>query len=362
MKPTPVLLILSWLLISSPSQSDNDIIVLGGASSSAPLVVERRSPLYPIEARQEGVEGWVYLHMTVGVDGSARDVRVTQSSIDEVFDKAAIDAINAWVFEPATDQGVPVEAPFEARISFTLQGHQGSVSEEFYRQAGRISEALDEGELEKAWTRIEQLERDRQRLLAEEAYLDYFKAVYFEKTGNPEEALKQLNMALQDAKHGVSTPIYRQMLKSAVRLNATMGDLGSALDRYEALQAVPGEFAQDEATTSLVAQIESLVEGDQVLEFEAVLEACANCAGSNYYEWEHRPVRSRFSVPEVPGTISEARLQCGSALHYFKLESGKTYVIPELSDHCYLRVRGTQAASFSFLALPDLEQPLAITP
>jgi len=362
MKLTPVLLAMSWLLVSTAAQSDDDIIVLGGVSSTAPVVVERKSPIYPVAARQEGVEGWVYLQMTVGVDGSPHGIQVTQSSIDEVFDKAAIDAMKAWVFEPATEQGEPVEAQFEVRHSFLLEGHQGTVSDRFYRQARGISAALDDGKLKKALKNIELLERDRIRLLAEEAYLDYFKAVYFEKTGDPEEALKQLNMALRDAKHGVSTSVYGQMLRSAVRLNATMGNLGSALERYAALQALPGDFAADDATTSLVAQIESLVEGNQVLEFEAVLKACENCVGGDYYDWEHRPVRNRFSVPEVPETVAETRLQCGNAFHYFQLEPGKTYVIPELSDDCYLRVKGTQAASFSFLALPDNDQPAVDTP
>jgi TonB family protein len=64
-------------------------------------------PEYPRLARKRGIEGKVVLQALVGLDGSAKEVKVTRG-IGEL-DQAAIEAVKKWKFRPAYSRGQPIE-------------------------------------------------------------------------------------------------------------------------------------------------------------------------------------------------------------------------------------------------------------
>lgn len=80
------------------------------------------APNYPPRAEREGIEGWVQVEFTVGVDGSVHDVQVVTSKPHGMFDAAAIRAVQRWEFKPAYANGHPVEQRFTQTISFKLDG------------------------------------------------------------------------------------------------------------------------------------------------------------------------------------------------------------------------------------------------
>jgi len=77
-------------------------------------------PAYPALARRHGYEGLVVLSVRVSRDGRPLSVSVKQSSGHSVLDEAALAAVRAWRFEPATLNGAPVEAEVEVPIRFKL--------------------------------------------------------------------------------------------------------------------------------------------------------------------------------------------------------------------------------------------------
>ena len=83
-------------------------------------VVTRHNPVYPREARDEGVEGWVIVAATVDSTGNAYDYRVIDSSPTGYFESAALKAFQKWTFRPAFQDGVPVAAESRVRINFNL--------------------------------------------------------------------------------------------------------------------------------------------------------------------------------------------------------------------------------------------------
>jgi len=64
---------------------------------------------YPERAREQGVEGRVYLRVTVGADGSLQNIE-TLMGIGHGADEEAINAARNTTFEPATVEGEPVRA------------------------------------------------------------------------------------------------------------------------------------------------------------------------------------------------------------------------------------------------------------
>lgn len=77
-------------------------------------------PAYPRQARLKGWEGTVVLAVTVGPDGRCRSLAVARSSGFALLDRAALEAVRQWRFEPARRNGLAVEAVAEVPVTFRL--------------------------------------------------------------------------------------------------------------------------------------------------------------------------------------------------------------------------------------------------
>ncbi len=86
-------------------------------------ILQRTQPDYPRDALRNGEQGVVNLQIVVGADGIVDDVRVVGRSGSRSLDRAAVDAIRDWDFQPATQGGMPVPATLELPIEFTLNGY-----------------------------------------------------------------------------------------------------------------------------------------------------------------------------------------------------------------------------------------------
>jgi protein TonB len=77
-------------------------------------------PAYPSGPRNLGIQGTTLLHVLVADDGLVADVVVKQSAGHPDLDRAAVDAVRRWRFEPARRGPDPVEMwvqlPFEFRL------------------------------------------------------------------------------------------------------------------------------------------------------------------------------------------------------------------------------------------------------
>ncbi len=74
---------------------------------------------YPIEALQKGIQGTVLIRALVGADGAVKDMLVLQS-VHALLDNAALDAVRASTWKPATQEGKPVAVWIVVPIEFRL--------------------------------------------------------------------------------------------------------------------------------------------------------------------------------------------------------------------------------------------------
>ena len=78
-------------------------------------------PRYPLAARRMGEQGTVLLLVQVGENGRVSAVEVSQSSGSGRLDRAALDAVANWRFEPARRGSIAVTAAVEVPIVFRLE-------------------------------------------------------------------------------------------------------------------------------------------------------------------------------------------------------------------------------------------------
>lgn len=76
-------------------------------------------PKYPPKLQREKIEGTVVLTFVLDERGRVQNPRV-ENSTDPAFEKAALDAVKQWMFEPAVKDGKPVRARLRQPISFSL--------------------------------------------------------------------------------------------------------------------------------------------------------------------------------------------------------------------------------------------------
>jgi TonB family protein len=79
------------------------------------------APQYPVRARERGTEGWVDIEFTVNTDGTTRDASVKAAEPAGVFDRAALDAVGRWRYEPRVVNGSVIDQRVEARLRFQLE-------------------------------------------------------------------------------------------------------------------------------------------------------------------------------------------------------------------------------------------------
>ena len=95
---------------------------LGGGGSDRDVVpLVRVEPQYPVSAKQKGIEGWVELMYTITKLGTVTDIIVTAANAGTIFNRAAIQAVSKWKYNPKIENGVAVERPrVRQRIRFQL--------------------------------------------------------------------------------------------------------------------------------------------------------------------------------------------------------------------------------------------------
>jgi periplasmic protein TonB len=92
----------------------------GGSGNSGVAVLSRVLPTYPPSARNQRIQGWVLVEITVSRTGAVSAAQVVDAQPKRLFDQAALDAIRRWKFKPAYRDGQSVEQRVRQRLHFRL--------------------------------------------------------------------------------------------------------------------------------------------------------------------------------------------------------------------------------------------------
>jgi TonB family protein len=94
-----------------------DLVRPGTPGVTPPRRVQGEAPVYPPAAQTARVSGSVLVTMIVDENGLPTNLRVIESA-GEILDRAVLEAVSRWHFEPARLAGVAVKHPHEYKVSF----------------------------------------------------------------------------------------------------------------------------------------------------------------------------------------------------------------------------------------------------
>jgi len=118
---TPGALHLPVQPMEMPDMMDAGEIFAAGDLDSPLTVLARMPPIYPLQAKRRGIEGWVRIQLIINENGGVEDVEVVASEPPGVFDQSVIRCVSGWRFRPGTVEGMAVKARAETTIRFKLE-------------------------------------------------------------------------------------------------------------------------------------------------------------------------------------------------------------------------------------------------
>jgi TonB family protein len=90
---------------------------IGGNVQQANLI-QKVQPVYPLQAKQDRVQGKVQFTVLIGKDGHVQNVDLISG--DPALADAAKEAVSQWVYKPTLLNGQPVEVVTQVDVNFTL--------------------------------------------------------------------------------------------------------------------------------------------------------------------------------------------------------------------------------------------------
>jgi protein TonB len=95
------------------------------AVTSEPRLTRRVDPEYPDGALRKGIEGYVEVSFTITAQGTVTNVAVVTADPVDVFDRAAIEAVRRYRYDPRMVNGQPVESQSHVRLHFKPADNAG---------------------------------------------------------------------------------------------------------------------------------------------------------------------------------------------------------------------------------------------
>jgi TonB family protein len=94
-------------------------LTVGGAVIR-PVLLDKIEPQYTETARRVRLEGTVLVQAVIDEQGRVVDVKILKP-LPMGLDKAGVDAVSRWRFQPATLYGRPVKVYYSLTVNFRVQ-------------------------------------------------------------------------------------------------------------------------------------------------------------------------------------------------------------------------------------------------
>jgi TonB family protein len=102
------------------SRQGKESTVVSGNDIVPPKLIKTVAPIYPKRALSWGIEGIVIVEATTDIEGRVVATKVLKSV--PALDKAAVNAIKKWVFEPFIIEDRPRPIVFTVTLKFSVSG------------------------------------------------------------------------------------------------------------------------------------------------------------------------------------------------------------------------------------------------
>ena len=324
-----------------------------GRSTVAAKAISRAAPKYPGLELRQGRQAWVHVAYCIDESGQPQNVSVLDSVGSERFDRAAIQTVESWEYEPALVDGVPTwQSRNEVYISFALEDGNKGGSPGFVRTFKKIGRLIDAGDYDAAAELFDKTHGSDKLSLYELTKL-WAQRVRIEAARGD---FTRLRMALQRATASdgkwIDKESYLQLMSLLVKVEVSMGHYASSLYSYRKLVKAAGdehEFVQQ--LRPGMAEVRALADGDTALSISAKIHSSADCLHCSD-SWNFRPIRRRLTLANVQGQLDSIEMRCDHKRFTSEVSDAVEWHIPESWGSCRVHIYGEPGTRFDVYELP----------
>jgi TonB family protein len=113
-----------WLLAAAVFLLGEDAVRLD--AERRPKIIKKVSPIFPEEAKKQGIQGLVELETTINTSGDVVAIKVLSNQDPKLLlVQAAIEALQQWKYEPYMINGKAKPVTFTVNVNFVLHEKKG---------------------------------------------------------------------------------------------------------------------------------------------------------------------------------------------------------------------------------------------
>ncbi len=310
---------------------------------------KRVSPKYPTRVAKMGGEGWVQISYVISEEGKVLEPRIIDSAGHNDLERAALRAIKKWTFEPAMENGEPIQQ-CDTKVQMDFSISNGGVTKkfsQFYRQAMMH---LEKKNIDELTNMIKESDWDTGSNLYELTWYHYLKAEYFALIGDQENELTNLYKSTTKPKNEsfrshLANDIVARNLHKIFILEVNKNKLAQALKTYNSLKYVKGDLSLNSQKTlaPYVAKIEALISSDQPIFVSAQVP--------ENRDWSHYLSRNSFAIDSIEGELDKLDIRCDNKRFTYTVVSNNQWTIPKKWGKCQVLVEGKDASRFQLIEL-----------
>ncbi len=307
-----------------------------------PLVVKRGEVVYPNNRRRDASGGIVEILTMVDKQGKPFSPMILRST-NKYFDKAALNAIEGYVFEPATYGASPVESFYELRLRFVISKEKGAVTEDFSRYYRRALDVLNSDDVD-----LKQVDANMRRMRSSKGLSTYALAYYYLIAARRAAAARddigtieasKMLLLFEDYLEDASK-ILDQKTKASIRQSFIVSL--AKTQRYSEALEVYADLKSDgamipEPIEQLIANIRSHLEADAASVIDVVISE-SHPAIEEIFE-------KSFTILDVTGELTAFNLRCNKKFHSMTYQPDAEYQIPSAWGRCRIEFLGEEGTS-----------------
>jgi TonB family protein len=315
-------------------------------TTTDPVPIERVSPKYPMNAAKNGREGWARLSFVIEKDGSVSNVLVTETSGSRDFAQAAKSAISKWQYQPAFENGEPIQQCVNSvQMDFTMNnGGEKGVSRKFRSKYKKSVAALENKDFEQVEQLMLEFNKFKSMHLSESNYLHLFGANYAKAINDKELELFHLTRVRFSDVASYSEKDKLATLNEILLLQISLNEIIPAIKTYERIIKLDAAKPYLEKFERLMVQLDDYINSDKNVIIPADIK-------TNDY-WHTALIRNEFTLTNIKGSLNKLDVRCANKRHIYAVEENNTWKLPKNWKKCSLFVYGDDNTTFDLVEHP----------
>ncbi|WP_206485084.1 energy transducer TonB [Thalassotalea sp. G2M2-11] len=307
-----------------------------------PEPIKRVNPKYPMKAAREGRAGWAKFSFIVEKDGTVSNVVELKSSGSKDITKAAKQAIKNWRYEPAMENGEPIQQCVNTvKISFKMEGGSDGVRKKFRKAYQLAIDALKKKDYPEFERLKERLQSFKYRHIGEHNYLQSLLALHAEQLGDSKKQLAHLSNISFINDDEKSQQFKHSVLSNRFMLAIKLSQFKMASDVYQQLMKLDINSEQRQQYNNLMEKVEDLIASEKAF-------VVAGDIGNKDF-WHYSLVRNEFTLTEISGRLTKLDVRCANKRHVYTVENNNSWKLPSAWRSCDLYIYGENNSQFKLI-------------